>query len=322
MKMRWNLKDTLRGVIRSVIASERSERSNLMKRIASLGFALLAMTRVKEWRESCKLLIVFLIIMCAVNSRNVWGEESPTAVILPFYNSSGSDQFKHLDSLIPELIGIYFVYSQRFSVVDREYLQRLLAEQKMVLSGTTTTAESLNIGKLTNAKMVMSGSFVIDQEKIIINASLSDVETGKILSTQEVKGQIDQLARLIKKLNAKIVDPSQKTPVDVSADSIDQSPVSNLHFMQGLSYYFSAQYHQAIGEFILAAEEDKVSDIARWWMANSYIEKEEYGHAYVELKKIKNPNGETLKKEDIEKKMATCLSHVSPEEAQLYQNMF
>ena len=57
--------------------------------------------------------------------------------------------------------------------------------------------------------------------------------------------------------------------------------------MRGLSFYYSAQYNQAIGEFIQAAEEENLMALAGLWSANCYLAQHDYGHAYIELKQLR-----------------------------------
>ena len=102
---------------------------------------------------------------------------------------------------------------------------------------------------------------------------------------------------------------------------IDEHPISNLHFMRGWSYYHSAKYNQAIGELMEARREEEINSISSYWIANSYFALEEYGHAYIELRRLRGRDLKDVKGDEVEEKIDLCRKHLSREEVDLYNKL-
>jgi hypothetical protein len=103
---------------------------------------------------------------------------------------------------------------------------------------------------------------------------------------------------------------------DLRADQIDEAPVSNLHFMRGLGYYYSARYNQALAEFLQATREKPLTDISRLWLANAYLAQQEYDHAYLELSRLRLGGSRNFREGEIEAKMRVCEKYLSAEEGE------
>ena len=91
--------------------------------------------------------------------------------------------------------------------------------------------------------------------------------------------------------------------------------------MRGLGYYFSARYSQALAEFLQAGQEESLTDIARLWLANSYLVEAQYGHAYLELSRLTRGGSRKFRTTEIETKMRTCEKHLTAEEVKIIQEL-
>jgi len=261
--------------------------------------------------------VVALIALCPV----VHSEEPWSVLVLPFHDTSADENYEEFQQHIPDLLEMHFSSTDNFVVVNRANLKQVLAEQKLNLLDGITKEESLQLGNILAARQIVSGGYIIQNNTIIINAKISDGETSRVISHEKVQGKLDHFGKLIHKLFKRIMK-SQKDPLGlIDHDAVDNSPIANLNFMKGLNYYFSANYNHAIGEFVEASKEEKVRDLAQFWLANCYLEKKEYGHAYMELKKIHSANGMILKDADIKINIKKCLKHLSEQEVKMLDQM-
>ena len=100
--------------------------------------------------------------------------------ILPFENKGMSGDFDLLDKLITT-----FVKMERFKVLERSQLERVIAEQKLGMSGFIDAATAAEIGKGVGVDAVVTGSVTWTRNDISIDARFIDTETAAIISAQD-----------------------------------------------------------------------------------------------------------------------------------------
>lgn len=142
----------------------------------------------------------------------------------------------------------------------------------------------------------------------------SDIETGMVIATAEARSHAGRLGRLVYNLYLRLARDLGRELPDLHGGQIDEAPLSDLHFMRGLGYYYSARYNQALAEFLQAAREKPLTDISRLWVANTYLAQEAYDHAYLELSRLRLGGSRGFRKGEVESKMGACEKHLSAEE--------
>jgi tetratricopeptide (TPR) repeat protein len=226
------------------------------------------------------------------------GDRPPRLWILPFDNPGADPSGAYLEEAIPAL-----------------------AEQSLTLEGLTAPHAKHEVGKLLGATVMISGSFVKHGPHLLVTMRASDIESGMVTATAETRGPAGQVGRLVSDLYRRLARDLGRGLPDLRVDQIDDVPLSNLHFMRGLGYYYSARYHQALAEFMQATREKPVADIARLWLANAYLAQEEYDHAYLELIRLQLVGSRNFRQGEIEAKMRACEKHLSADEAERIRAM-
>ena len=263
---------------------------------------------------------VFLLAAVAFHIAGA-GDQTPRILILPFDNSNADASLHYLEEALPALLAVVVSQSDQHAVVDRQHLNQVLAEQSLTLEGLTSKDTRHAIGKLLGVTVMITGSFVKHRQELVITARAYDVETGIVTTTAEARGPADQLGQLVSELYRTLARDLGKRLPDLRVSQIDEAPVSNLHFMQGLGYYFSARYNQALAEFLQAAREEKLTDISRLWLANAYLAQEQYGHAYLELSRLTLGGSRNFWGKEIETKMRACEKHLSVDEVNIIREL-
>ncbi|HEX9933732.1 MAG TPA: CsgG/HfaB family protein [bacterium] len=94
----------------------------------------------------------------------------------------------------------------RFTVVERQKIQKILEEQKFQMSGLTDTDEVTQIGRLLNVKKIMIGTITKLGGTHIINTRIVDVQSGQVELAEAVesKGGEDLLPGAVTELALKI----------------------------------------------------------------------------------------------------------------------
>lgn len=249
------------------------------------------------------------------------GDRLPRLWILPFDNPEADATSAHLEEAIPALLAVAISQSDRHAVVDRQHLNQVLAEQSLTLEGLTAPQTRHEVGKLLGATVMISGSFVKHGPNLLITMRASDVETGMVTATAEARGPAGQIGRLVSDLYRRVARDLGRGLPGLRADQIDEAPLSNLHFMRGLGYYYSARYNQALAEFLQATREKPLADISRLWLANTYLAQEAYDHAYLELSRLSLGGSKNFRKSEVEAKMRACEKHLSAEEVERIQEL-
>jgi hypothetical protein len=91
-------------------------------------------------------------------------------------------------------------------LVDREGLKRSLEEQELSLSGTVNLQESIEVGRLTGAKFLVTGSVSRLDETMYLVARILGTETGRTRGVS-VRGTVrDDLADLAEQLAEKVAE--------------------------------------------------------------------------------------------------------------------
>lgn len=93
-----------------------------------------------------------------------------------------------------------------FSVVERKNMDKILAEQGFQQTGCTTEDCAVQMGKLLNAHMVITGSCGKLLSRFILTINIVDVETGKFIYSEKVdcysEREIENMtSRLVEKIN-------------------------------------------------------------------------------------------------------------------------
>ncbi len=102
------------------------------------------------------------------------------------------------DILFAELAAVPELY-----LVDRQDLQATLGEQALNLSGAVNPDQALQVGRLTGAKLLITGSVFQVGEQLYLVAKVMGTETSQVAGTS-VKGPPDDLAALAEKLAGQV----------------------------------------------------------------------------------------------------------------------
>ncbi|MFA5857741.1 MAG: CsgG/HfaB family protein [Elusimicrobiota bacterium] len=120
-----------------------------------------------------------------------------SVVVYPFNDSTG----KSLSQAVTDLVINKIINLGRFTIVEREKLQKILAEQQLAMSGAVDENTAVKIGQLLGAKKAIAGTITVydatkgegdDGVKWSANIGmvvrLIDIETAELLKSSEVRG--------------------------------------------------------------------------------------------------------------------------------------
>ncbi|OVE73363.1 hypothetical protein BVX93_01915 [bacterium B13(2017)] len=102
--------------------------------------------------------------------------------IFNFMDTNKASKDKMLGSTVSEMLTTGFVNSNKFEVVERKEINRVVEELNFDISGMVSKDSAKEIGKLLGVELGLVGSVSVLSEKIQIDVRLLDMRTGIIMT--------------------------------------------------------------------------------------------------------------------------------------------
>lgn len=135
----------------------------------------------------------------------VLGAEAPAvypSAIFPF-EERGSG-VKEYGQKVSDILFANLVADPGMFLVDRQDIQKTLAEQELNLSGMVAADQAIKVGKLVGAKILITGSIIEADKTLYVIAKIIGTETSRVFG-ESVKGKTsDEIAPLAEKLAAQV----------------------------------------------------------------------------------------------------------------------
>jgi TolB-like protein len=120
------------------------------------------------------------------------GKNQTRIAIVPFTNTKTDEKIQYGDYLTETLIGKLAQNSNTFQLFERNRLDAILNENKLMLSGLMKPSEAIKIGELLPIDALFSGTYTKLKSYIEVNGRLLDVASGEILTSFSGRVKIDK----------------------------------------------------------------------------------------------------------------------------------
>ena len=132
----------------------------------------------------------------------------PTVAIMYFNNNVFTKEARDYDGLskgVADFLITEMSSNSSIRVVERDQVQRLIDEQKLVGAGQVDRETAVKVGKLLGAQHMIFGGFMADPKgNFRIDARAVNVETGAIEFTDRVQDRSDNVLALIGQLATRL----------------------------------------------------------------------------------------------------------------------
>lgn len=210
--------------------------------------------------------------------------------VMNFDNRSSSKEWQWLSKGLADMLITDLSQCRALQVVERERMQALFEEMKLSAGGFIGAPTAIEFAKVAKADEALFGSFLKKGENLEIEAHLIEVTTGNLLRVEWVKGKVEDLFNLEKKLAFKIIENLNIPITEAERESIRYVPTDSLdaaeRFYNGLDHYDKGRYYEAYAEFRAALKKDKAYVEATLWIGTIYTSLGKYRHAVVEYEKV------------------------------------
>lgn len=141
-------------------------------------------------------------------------------------------------------------------VVERAQIQQILQEQDLARSDRIDQATALRVGRLLNARYMVTGTLYDVRGAFRIDARLFDVETSQILRTQRVNGRLDNVFDLVTQLAGQLMQAANLPPLERRADAEQPArPATGAPTQQAVMAYSRAVLYSDRGDTQRAVEQ-------------------------------------------------------------------
>lgn len=125
----------------------------------------------------------------------------PTA-ILPFAERDPS--LRGYGSKVSDILFAELVTEPDMLLVDRAELQKSLDEQELTLAGMVRPDQAVEVGRLTGAKVLITGSLIEVDRTLYIVAKVIGTETSRVIGEKVTGSVSDDMAPMVRELAGKI----------------------------------------------------------------------------------------------------------------------
>jgi len=182
-----------------------------------------------------RILFLFLILFSA----NVVIAQITRVAILDFDNISGIGKYDGLGKAMSSMLISDIeanVSPKRLQLVERAQIQKILKEQNFQTSGSINKNTSVKTGKILGVNYLLVGDVYILNDQLIINARLTNTETGDIVFSKKQEGKIVSWLTLKTNIAQEIAN-KLKFPIDtklLNSNQINEN--SLLLYANGITF--------------------------------------------------------------------------------------
>ena len=146
---------------------------------------------------------------------------SPLAVaVIPIESNESNSEISSmiLDKLITNL-----VKKRRFKVIEREFLEKIINEQSLGMTGIVDEASAISAGKVIGAEAIIMGKQNELNGDMHISVRVIDVETSETITASEIVSEKQEIERAMEKVAVMIINDMplfEGTIIKVDPDQI------------------------------------------------------------------------------------------------------
>lgn len=135
-------------------------------------------------------------------AQSLGGFSQRRVAILEFQNISRDKEFSWLGLAVPETLTTKLNAVRSISLIERSQINKILKEQEFAVSDLADPKKVVKLGRLAGAQLIVIGSFLRFQDRILFNLRFVDVETSVILHTAQARGATGDADKLFDSLNS------------------------------------------------------------------------------------------------------------------------
>jgi TolB-like protein len=147
---------------------------------------------------------LIMLLCCAAAACLARAQEATPTAILPFQERGAG--VKGYGDKVSDLLFASLAARPELWLVERMEIEKLLQESELNLSGAVTPAQATQVGQLTGARILLTGSVIEADQTMYIVAKIIGTETSRVLG-KSVKGSLGaDLGPLVEELAGQVAE--------------------------------------------------------------------------------------------------------------------
>jgi len=164
-------------------------------------------------------ILVFFLLMAVVIPALAVNCSGKTITVVPFVNSSGNHSLDYLSDAIVNMLTTDLKQSTKITVVTREDLDKILAENNLSRSELADPQNAQKLGKLLGADVIIAGSFISIGNEMRFDSHALDVSTGEVLSGQKITGNNNDVMAMVDQLSSAVIHDLTGEKISVASNT-------------------------------------------------------------------------------------------------------
>ncbi|MFO8012967.1 MAG: tetratricopeptide repeat protein [Phycisphaerae bacterium] len=208
-----------------------------------------------------------------------------TVFAVPLENETREEQYDPAAAGLGDLVAVLLAEQDHITVVERQRLLALTAEQAVSLKGLTGQEYALAAGKLLEADTVLTGRLFLVQGKLTAGLQAIDIASERVAAAGQTAFRPVDLMETAIGL-ARGLGKGMALPLpEIDPAKLDASPVASLHFAKAISHYYAGNMDAAIMQFMRTMDLDPDYVEAHYWCGMAHDRLKEPAHAAIEWEK-------------------------------------
>lgn len=196
-------------------------------------------------------------------------ENIPTIAILYFDNTSQEKELEPLKKGFADIIITDLSLIKEIKIVEREKLEEIIKELNLTETKFIDKENSLKIGKMLNAKYLLTGSYLNMFGQLRIDVKLINTETSEIVWTKGLEGELKNIFGLEKNIVSSFL---QSEIINVKTENKEENSTLKYeaieNYSKALEFYDKKDYKNA--QIYL---EKAISADSKFQYAKKYLDK-------------------------------------------------
>ncbi len=213
--------------------------------------------------------LIITAIICLIPATGAAAE--PMRISVLYFSNTGSDEdLSWLEKGIADMLLTDLALSDEIKCIEREQLEKVLNEQRFSLSGMADEKQSIEIGKILTAELLLTGSFIRAGDRLRIDGKLLDTGTGEVRAAVKTEGSIDTVfdmeTEIVRGVFGKL---GIELPAGIENSKSASVPAARAYYT-GLDLFDIGEYSRAVEFYRQASIEDPEYGKPRAGLEESY----------------------------------------------------
>ena len=190
--------------------------------------------------------------------------------VLYFGNTAGSPELEWLEKGMTDMLLTDLSLSDAVNTIEREELEKIIAEQKFSNSGLTDDSTQIELGKMLAAELILTGSFIEAGGIIRIDTKLLDSETGSLRTAVKAEGPLQNIFEIETEIVKNIFKGLELEVPEGVEGSKASSVAAAESYYRGMLLFDNREYLKAVEYYKQAALTDPQYEKPRAGLEESY----------------------------------------------------